>query len=193
MDVEHLFFDTAIALTPTLSGGSVIPSLNLIPQNTTESGRVGREVVVKSVALRFTLSLPQVVASGTLPDGNTVRVIVFVDHQCNGATAVVLDVLQTANIHSFSNLSNSGRFTILMDEFRDLVALSTAITPGGNFNSPSVHLENIHEFDVEEVLEFSGVDGTIDELRSNNFGVLFISHDGSAEMDRFTRIRYSDD
>lgn len=188
---ELKFVDTAIGISPVLITGSIVSTLNVIPQGDGESQRLGRSVLLSGVALRYTLSLPEVVASATLPDGDTVRRILYIDHQCNGAAAVPLDVLETASIHSFYNLSNRGRFTILSDEFRDMVALSTAITPGGNFNSPSVHSENVWAFDLDNVIEFDGVDGTIDEMTTNNLGILYISHDGVAETGGFARIRYS--
>ncbi len=192
MDSELKFFDTAIALTPVTTTGTVIASLNLVAQGTEEDQRIGRSIDVGELAFRYSLSLPLTAASATLPDGDTVRRIVFLDRQTNGAAAAVLDILQTADIHSFLNLSNQGRFTILIDEVMDMVALSTAITPGGNFNSPSVHKEIVWATDIDAVVEFNSTTGVIAEIRSNNLGVLFISHDGVAEMDGITRIRYFD-
>ena len=43
------------------------------------------------------------------------RVMLYHDKQANGATAAVLDILESADYQSFNNLVNSGRFRILMD------------------------------------------------------------------------------
>lgn len=189
---ELKFVDKSITLEPIIVTGALFNTLNLIPQGQTESQRVGRTVLVKRIGLRYTLTLPKVTSSATLPDGDIVRRILFLDRQANGATAQILDILDSLDIHSFYSEANKDRFWIIADTIRDIVAVSTAITPGGNFNSPSVHLENVHYYDLNDVIEFDGADGTIDEITSNNLGLMFISHDGIVGVNGIIRVWYLD-
>ncbi len=120
-----------------------------------------------------------------------VRLILYVDKQANGATIAVTDLLETANFHAFNNLANSGRFRILMDRTHDLKAPGAAGDGVANDSTEDVQ-SYVFFKEMNLPIEFSGINGVIGEIRSNNIGVLVISRGGTAELDSKFRLRFSD-
>lgn len=100
---------TAFTLTSgTPVAWSTLQHVNPIPQGTTASSRVGRKLVLKSIAARF------VVNPGA---GNACRWMIVYDHAPNGALPLITDVLSADSINGHVNLTNSDRFMILHDEY----------------------------------------------------------------------------
>lgn len=124
--------------------------------------------------------------------GSLFRLIMFVDKQANGATATVTDILESANIMSFRNLANSGRFIILMDRTMDM----NCNAGGGNGSTTEYGtVETYMSFNksCNIPIEFSSTTGAITEIRSNNIGILSIaSANNTATLDSKIRIRFSD-
>lgn len=185
---EMKFVDTTFASAATTTAGAITnSSLNVIPQDNTESGRIGRKCVIKRVQLQGKLQLP---ASSTLnTSSDIVRIIVYQDKQTNGAAATVALLLEAANIFSFRNLENSGRFNILMDKKMTINAQgatgtssSAATKPWSLYKSCNIPIE----FDA------SASTGVITTMRSNNVGVMVISDDGRAQIEYRARVRFSD-
>lgn len=180
-DVDH--DDAAIA-----TGGTVIPSVVLIAQGVTESTRIGRKCVVKKIGWKYEIFRN---ASTNPADNDQVRVILFQDKQCNGATAAVLDILETADYQSFRNLANTQRFNILHDKSYDMNAMA-----GGGDGTTIDQFAFSHHHDFYKVctipMEFDGTDGTLGTITSNNIGTLLISEFGNSGMRSKFRIRFSD-
>lgn len=188
---EKKYFDTTKTSTLSSSTGTIFnPSLNLIPQGVTESERVGRKVVVKSLHLKGTVTLPSTTSATDASD--SIRIIIYQDKQCNGAAAGVTDILESGAFVSFRNLTESGRFNILMDECWDLKSgggagadAATDIYGGEtkfwNFNKQMM-----------VPIEYSATTGAITEIRSNNYGILVISANGKANAAYISRVRYTD-
>ncbi len=182
--------DTTDAVIAT--GGSIdVPSINLIAQGTTESERIGRKCTIKKIMWKFQLKIP---GTATVTDTSDIgRLIVYLDKQSNGAAAVVLDVLETANYNEFRNLSNTGRFQILMDR---KYALSCPAGSGrGSTDTLSYGEHQIHDEwykDCNIPIEFSATTGAITEIRSNNIGIITISRDGLLNLSGKMRVRFSD-
>lgn len=183
--------DSAIATTGTiLNSGSV----NLIAQGTEEDQRIGRKVVIKSINWRGTLVVPSSSAASTVPLGitDTVRIIMYIDKQCNGATATVTDILATANYQSFNNLSNKERFRTLFDRTFD--CMPSGIGGDGTTNTAGASAQSFsfyHKCNLP--IEFSATAGALTEIRSNNIGVLAISRDGSTvTLDSKVRLRFTE-
>ncbi len=125
---ELKFFDTvntgtALAITGVVTNNS----LNIVPQGTTESQRVGRKMIIRKIGIRFLLQFN----SGTAESAEVVRVIVVQDKQANGAAFGITDVLETASEGSFNNLANKSRFIILMDRYE---AINKTVDIGTNIN-----------------------------------------------------------
>lgn len=190
---ELKFFDTTEVATVSGTAGVIHDaSLNLIPQGVTESTRVGRKCTIRAIHLKGILKNQStaVVAEAE----NTLRVIVYLDKQANGATAAVTDILETAAVDSFRNLANSGRFSILLDK---KVHLNSGAVFGGTAapaSSGSLRDLALHK-KCSIPIEFNGATGAIGEIRSNNLGVLSVVEQASATpptVQYICRVRFSD-
>ncbi len=162
----------------------------LIIENTTPSGRIGRKIVVKSVAFRLHIVFPE----AATPLHDLVRIIVLIDKQCNGAQPVVADILQTATTAtSFYNLENSGRFEILFNKYFNMFARSGAgnSTAGVNtFGDDEKFVKGYFKLNLP--IQYNAATGAITEIRSNNIVMLCISTHGFAftASDGLWRTRY---
>lgn len=184
---ELKFHDVAIASGVVPAAGSITNggTLNVIPGGSGESNRIGRKCTIRKVQMHYRCDIPP---SSTLGEGaDVIRVIVYQDRQCNGVTAAVTDILEEADYNSFNNLVNSGRFKTLMDKY---VAVSTGGAVGTSTALRVVQRSFFMNCFIP--LEYSGTDGTIDEIRSNNIGCLIISNKGLGVFEATVRLRYSD-
>ncbi len=187
---ENKFFDTLRGSQAANAAGTIIdPSLCLIPQGVTESTRVGRKCVIKSLHLKGELRLPNFAAGDQC---DLFRLIIYVDKQTNGAAATASDILEASvTLHSFRNLANSGRFRILLDKVYPMNSQA-----GEGNGTTFVFNEFLRSLNINKKLnlplEFSCTTDAITELRSNNIGVLGVSHGGYATISYKARVRFSD-
>ncbi len=188
---ELKFLDTAVDETTVPTGGTIETSgtVNVIAQAVGDSGRVGRKVVVRSIGWRYNLLLDGTTVVSAMQD--TVRLILYQDKQCNKATAAVTDILASANYQSFNNLNNKGRFLVLHDNVLTVNA-SAAFGNGTTNSSASASANGSFFKKVNIPIEFSGANGTIGEITSNNLAVLAISQTGNADLDSIVRLRFTD-
>ncbi len=189
---ELKFHDVDLDDAGISSGVSVTDSINKIAQGVTESTRVGRKCTIKSINWRYQIKMPQRVDSALGSD--TVRVIMYLDKQANGAIAASTDLLETADYQSFNNLGNSGRFLVLHDKTVDMNAQNGY---GNGTTNASGELHHSFTFfkKCDIPIEFSSTAGAITEIRSNNIGVFLISKDGTStgvSFDSKIRLRFSD-
>ncbi len=191
-DGELKFHDVDLDDAIVSATGTMTASINLIPQGTTEKTRIGRKCTLRNISWRYQCDLPLRDAVATPQQPDTVRIILFNDKQCNGATATNTDILETADFQSFRNLSNSGRFNILMDKLVTLNYTTFASDGAGVVSNCAVIREGTFFKSLTLPLEFSGITGAITEIRSNNLGVLIISSEGQAGFESKIRLRYSD-
>ncbi len=188
MNKESKFFDTAVDLS-TATAGTVVASMNLIPQGTGEAERVGRKCTLRSINYRYTMTLN---TTGTIANTSaTVRVIVFHDKQANGATATVTNILESAAFLSFNNLANKNRFRTLHDKIYSLEShagagngTSDGFAEATTFGSAFIKC-NIP-------LEFDSTAGAITELKSSNIGILWIVSQNLVTVVGTVRVRYTD-
>jgi len=183
---EQKFFDTTRAAAAAPIAGIIANlSLNLIPQGVTESERVGRKCTVTRIYIQGQFLKT---ATSTAADADdTIRMIVYLDKQANGATAAVTDILETATINSFNNLSNSSRFKTLAVKRMSINAIAS-------FAAGTVNVQEDWTCAIKcnIPIEFSAATGAIAEVRSNNIGILMISDEGLAFFQYTARIRFSD-
>ncbi len=188
---ELKFLDVSLNDAIIGAAGATTASINLIVQGITEQTRIGRKVTVKKIGWRFRMSVPGLTAQTAPPNGDIVRVIMYLDKQCNGATAVVGNILESTDFQSFRNLTETGRFRILMDRTYDINYFAgSGITSSQDYCSVTVNDTFFYNCSVP--LEFNAAAGAITEIRSNNFGVLLISEQGNAGFESSIRIRFSD-
>ncbi len=182
---ELKFHDLDINDTVIAAGGNIAASsVLLIAAGDTESTRDGRKMTVKKIGWKFLINMEA--ATGTI-SSETVRVILYLDSQANGATAAVTDLLASDDFQSFNNLSNSRRFRTLMDRTYSLNIPSCqgTTTSGMEFaiNDSFYHTCNIP-------IEYSATAGALTELRSNNIGVLLLAEVGIARFESKMRVRF---
>lgn len=188
---ERKFFDTAVTDAVISSSGTVQTSPNLVAQGTAEDERIGRKIIVRSIAARFQIQLPSGTNQADLTGGDTTRIIIFIDKQCNGVATAVLDLLETAVFDSFRNLSNQNRFVILSDRFFTFNRL-VAMTDGTNTASTPTVIKDWRFYKKLNLpIEFDSTSGAITGIQSNCIQYLYISAFGICGLtNQETRIRF---
>ncbi len=191
---EMKFHDIDVDDAVVSSSGSIqnSGSVNLIAQGVTESTRIGRKCVIRSINWRQTLDTPTFDAQAVPNGGETIRTIMYLDRQANGATATVAQILETANLHSFNNLSEKNRFLILYDKFTDLNYQAMGSDGAGVISGSEVVRTETFFKKCNIPLEFSAGTGALTEIRSNNIGVLSISRSGQGGFNSKIRLRFTD-
>ncbi len=191
---ELKFLDTQ--QVTTLITQSIITlkdSINKVAQNTSETGRIGRNIVLKKIMFKGELNLQSQSGVDAVFDSNDhVRLILYLDKQTNGAIAAVADILETTGVgsqNSFRNLANSKRFVILYDKKWELHAnISEGV--GATFQSAAVTVPVEFFMNVNLPIEFDSTTGGISEMQSNNIGFIAVSEFGKTNLTGFFRIRY---
>lgn len=186
--VELKFHDVDLDDAVVAATGGITDSICKIPQGTTEITRIGRKCTITNINWHFQVQLPAGTSTGGTAD--TVRVILYLDKQCNGAAATITGILESADFQSFNNLGNKSRFKTLMD--RDY-NLNTNLSGDGTTVDSGLLLHNDSFYKKCNIpIEFDAVAGAITEIRSNNLGVLLISSQGIAGFVSKFRLRFSD-
>ena len=181
--------DTVDAVVAT--AGFINAALCTIAEGTTESTRIGRKITIKSINWRFNLELPSAAGAGGSAAGDTIRVMMVLDKQANGATVNVGDILETANFQSFNQLVNKDRFRTLMDRTYDIGANGFAGDGGTNDTGLSTMSDTFFK-KCNINIQYNGNTGAITEVKSNNLHVLLISSNGLVGFDGKMRLRYTD-
>ncbi len=178
--------DAGIAITGTI----IQASCNLIAQGVTEVQRIGRKCTIKGINWRFNITLSTTADTDTGKE--VVRLILYLDKQCNGATAAVGDILETSDYQSFNNLANKSRFRTLMDRTYDLNASGGAGNGTAN-DTLAIEINDTFFKRCNIPLEFDAVGGVITALKTNNIGVLILGKIGGvAIFQSKMRLRFSD-
>lgn len=186
---ELKFHDIRVDLPSVPDAGLITDSINKIVQGVKESERIGRKVTLRSINWRFNIELQSTTDKNKV--NHSVRVILFLDKQCNGATAAVNDILEFADWQSFNNLANKSRFRTLMDRTYDLNAMMEASSGTPTSGRIMIHDSCFKKINIP--IEFDNTTGAITEIRSNNIGVLLIgSNKGDSDFTSRLRLRYSD-
>ncbi len=189
---ELKFHDGDLNLSP-VGTTATLEQLCLIPQNVTESGRIGRKCTIRSIQMRGAVTIPEVDAAGTPDLGDIVRIVLFQDTQCNGAAAAVSTIFESDVVFAYANLANKSRYRILWQEFIEINYQGLASDGAGVVSQALMRTSFNMYKKVNIPLEFNGATGNISELRSNNVFVLLIgaSAKGTVAQSHF-RLRFSD-
>lgn len=168
----------------TSTAGTVYGSLNTIGQGDGSTNRNGDKVQVTRLEVSGEINLP---TTSTVADMNDyVRLIVYVDKQCNGANATRAAILDKASPYSFYNpdnqpMNNPKRFRILFDKTFNLNA-SAAGYNGTSIVSGTVRKPFKLTKDMKVNLQYNGATGVVSELNNSNLGMLAISSQGAATI-----------
>jgi len=156
-------------------------SVNLIPKGTSVNERIGAQAYATSLELR--VEMANFTADSTMDFG----IIVYLDKQCNGATATVTEALVSTDEHAFNNLYNRERFKILRRKQWHMGYYGAAGDPG--MRSYKCHIP------LNLMLNFNGTGtgGSISDTRSNNVGIMLYNNNASStEYKVYWRLRYRD-
>lgn len=171
---------------PAAAGSILNTTWVAIAQGFTETSRVGRKITVEHIEI---LGRYHLISNSTPdPEPDRVRFIVFVDHQANGGVPTVAQMYEPQTIDGHSNVYETDRFTVLYDEITDINHEAGGATRwGGEFSSFHLNL-----LDLGIPIEYSGVGGSLSELRSNNISVLAFTERGVAKVSYNARIWFDD-
>ncbi len=193
--VELKFHDLDVDVAATATAGVIAEdSCVTIPQNTTESGRIGRKCVIRAIGWRWNLVTLAQDNTQSGSTAETTRVILYQDKQTNGATAAVTDLLESADYQSFNQLANKGRFRVLMDRSYTL-SNSAGCGDGSAANDWAGEGTDDSFFlrcNIPIEYDNSVTTGAIESVRTNNIGVLVIGNGTGTAMGSKMRLRFSD-
>ncbi len=195
LNVEKKFLDTNLGINGD-DGGVIANSgtVLVIPEGDGQSNRHGRKVTITSVMLKGRISL-----DATTPTPDRMRIIMYLDKQCNGATLAAADILtnaagSAAAIDGFRNLEETHRIIVLADKTYSLVRPNGNATVALANNFRTVNL--FKKCSIEIVYDNSATTGAIATIRSNNIGFMFITQTDTAsnacDFNGNVRIRYTD-
>ncbi len=189
---ELKFHDVDLDDALIAQAGTITGTINIIAQDVTEKTRVGRKCTIMAINWRYDIVLNDTGTANTTAE--SVRVIMYLDKQTNGAPATALEILETDDYQSFNNLANKSRFMILLDRQHDLSA-----TSGSGQNAADVFGEVIQsgtffkKVNIPIEYDNSASTGAITTIRSNNIGVLLLAKDGNlCTFASKIRLRFSD-
>ncbi len=187
LEPELKFFDVNINET-LVAVTAEFTQLLLIPQGTTESTRIGRNCIVKSIELRLNMNM--IGAADPLTASDTIRIILYLDKQTNGGAATALQILETDNYLAFPNLSNSKRFTLLWDKTVHIRA--TAGSGNGTANDVfSNEFQLQYRKNLNLPIEYNNTAGALTEMSTNNLALMYISRRNRTAIDGRCRIRFT--
>ncbi len=190
--MELKFLDKDSDSTTISASGEVTTSLNIIAQGTTESERIGRNIFIRKIQLNILMDLAAAADQADIPNGDILRIMLFVDTQTNGANAAVLDLLETATFNSYRNLANSHRFVVLMDQCWPMNRIVAGTDGASTVSTPLITKNLIKKFfSVNIPIEFDSTAGAITEMRSNNVAMLYITRNALVNVQVHSRVRFN--
>lgn len=181
--------NTGIAVIPASITAGNAALLNGIAVGDDYNTRDGRVINMKSLLLRVFI-YPS--ATVTSPQGGTVRVLVVLDKQSNGATtAATSAILQSDAYDSAMNLSNRSRFKVIVDKYVSMNATNysggalTAGSPGGRI------VKVFKKFNYQTIYNTTtNVDTAISSGSLNLYIIASTANEFVADI--FARVRFTD-
>lgn len=172
-------------------------SLNGMKTGTGESDRIGRVIHIYSLHFQYFFdSLFQKQEVNPLTQLR-MRIIVFIDKQCNGAIPVVGDVLELTNASTYlalKNLQFATRFQFLYD--RNHTLGRSGMNEGVVDSFASGHVtSNVFSFKkywkTGLKVTFDGVDEAITSITDKAIHVMAVANTGDCDLTWQSRIRYT--
>ncbi len=185
--------DTAVFDVPIKATGGVTSNLIGIRRGSGEADRIGRKIVIISIDLVYKLNLLSSDEVHPPLFGEIIRVILYLDKQCNGAAAVTSDLLESNVWYDFPNTKSEYRMVFLMDRFHSINYLSMASESAGTVTQAQVREVYTWGMTCNIPIEYSGANGVIADINSNIIGMLTISDVGqNVVFDGRLRFKYID-
>lgn len=181
--------------TGGVAGTGTLSLLNGLTQGTGNTNRIGRQVMMKSIHIKFEVAGSPFSATPVSPM-STVRAMIVYDCQPNGATPAVSDILETATIGfqtvSGTALRYSQRFKVLYDKRWKLNNQLTA-------TSTTTYSEIYDEKYIKINLGTTYADTSTGTITDIDTGALFLllTSDAGVAADNpvllfYSRVRYTD-
>lgn len=179
---HEISFGQSITTTGVILGSPT--SLNLIPQGDSDINRHGNKLTITQINLRGTVNT----IADTLPA--YVRMALILDKQANGAYPSYSDIYKTnTSVHSYLNLNNKDRFTVLKEWTFTLNAPLMFDGADAYYGITKKKISYSKSCNIEIAFGSSG--NAITDMRSNNLLVSAIcdSADG-VRIDMLNRVRF---
>ncbi len=184
---EMKFLDTDYVIG-ALTGTNQLNTINTVVQGTGETERIGRRITVHRIEMKYNLTLLEQADGAQAND--IVRMIVYLDRQTNGTSAVITDILESNNFQSFRNLANVGRFKIIVDK---TVQMNTYAGAGNGTTDQFSSMTRFKKWSIKVKIpiEYNSTTGTLPEVRSNNIGIFMLTKSGNSALNGKIRIRFT--
>jgi len=194
---ELKFFDVSIGkvLTTTLANVLNAPVvLNSMVQGDNQSERIGNKIIVKSIQCKgYFLGVGA--ASGTANShDNLARVLVFVDHQCNGILPLGDDIVETSGAYNTPyNVDHSDQFTVLYSGGRYVSQKVVWDTVASGFDGFDAHVPFSFYKRMNMAVKYNGTTADIASVVTNSINVFGMIENTLCAVTLFAtfRIRYT--
>lgn len=168
--------------------------LSFISQGVGENQRIGRKCTLRYLEIRGILRLPSTTTVANASD--TVRMIVYIDKQTNGAHGtkdlILKDLVGGDPTNAPLNLEHQFRYSIISDKRFKIEPKSGGINTATNGATAWV----THPFSFITMLNcpllYGGSTGVLAELCCNSLHIMFVSFNGTTTVEFTGRVRFSD-
>jgi len=192
---EKKYFDKNVTQFTGSTAGVFFDSFfETLGAGTGENQRIGSRITLSSIHAQIKMFI-DTQASNTISAATT-RILVWMDRQANGAAPNTLDILQeltaggaNPDIYSFRNLDNASRFRILADKWVTINPQTQSAALGSQNTARWI---KFHFKVPKTTINFSSTTGALTEIKSTNFGMLFISDNALTKLQFRTRCRFFD-
>lgn len=185
--------------SPVASTGQILGSVNLIPQGADQTERIGRRITITALEWKYRMSYQAQDDLAFTGKGDTMRLILFQDKQCNGTEVVLSDVVDSDEgvgelMNQFYRIPNEQRFNILMDETHDLHQHTMTTDNLSNYSFAELTISKCFKKKLNLIIEYddSFDDGRIETITSNNIGIIAFTKYDAAFIRSTIRIRFID-
>lgn len=171
-----------------MAAAGFVASIFDCAQGTAENQRLGNEVEMRHIAFRFFFSNNSGAQHAATPNAVIARIMVLIDHQTNGSTPAVTDILDAASVNAFTNDTNQLRFEVLYDTAQNMHLegqTCTAVVPAvaANYSlgvAYSPHRE-IH-LNLQRRISYKGTAATLANIATGSFLICGLSDTGDASV-----------
>lgn len=196
--LEKKYVDTTVTSGSVSTTGG-LSLLNGIAVGNTVNTRVGRKIIIKSIQWKGNVAVEQGadLAVSQLAPVQSVRFMVLIDKQPNGATFATTDLLQTNSVFAPINMAYRDRFIVLKDKLLNLGFVASTATAGqvSGAGNPQVIVNGYKKCSFP-VVYGADAGATVADISSNALYFFVLGSVVAGETDStcniYFRVRYVD-
>lgn len=173
--------------------GTITPTFCNIAAGDMDDDRTSRLISIRTIQWRYQIDLTVKEAVISPVSGDAVRLILYIDRQCNGATATVGDLLTIAELRSTLKPTNVRRFRILLDRTHDINYLTMSQNGANDYSHSKVVQNHSWELRCNIAIEYGSAAANINNIKSNNIGLLLISQSGTTRFTSRIILNFTDE